>query len=128
MTPQECFDRVVERLRDGTGRAAKVCADGLIDSVCMYLTPDGKKCAIGIFIPDGHEAQNFGGSVFHLVAYYPDIREIFAGINTYSLRVLQGIHDYHGGWTGDVFNERGEAELRRFARDYGLTYTPPSAV
>lgn len=57
---------------------------------CKYLTSDGKKCAIGCFIPDGHTAQFSGISVSHLLDIYPDL---CLPLNNEGLQELQQFHD-----------------------------------
>ena len=60
--------------------------------VCKYLTKDGKKCAVGIFIPDGHEAQMMEGIVKDLLHKYKDLLDILP-LNSNSLLLLQRYHD-----------------------------------
>lgn len=40
---------------------------------CRYLTADGRKCAVGLFIPDGHEAQGYQGAAEDLLARFEDL-------------------------------------------------------
>lgn len=53
--------KIVETIinRDFKGKAAE-------HGQCKYLTEDGRKCVAGLFIPDGHEAQSYDGSVREL--------------------------------------------------------------
>ena len=69
ITPQNVFNAawqafIVERKRPSI--------DG---SRCVYLNNDGDKCAVGLCIPDGHEAQRFTGSVSRLWAKYTNLFE-----------------------------------------------------
>ena len=59
---------------------------------CAYLTKDGKKCAVGIFIPEGHEAQTFAKNVAHLLFKYTDLLDVLP-LNTEMLFLLQKYHD-----------------------------------
>lgn len=123
ITEQEYFDRACERLRDGTGRAIH---DG---RACEYLTKDGRKCVVGIFIPDGHPAQAFTGSVPRLAGRYPDLAGIaFPGdVTGRGLALafrLQGAHDSAKNWEGCKFI--GEPALASIAARFNLTYTPPA--
>lgn len=62
---------------------------------CQYLTEDGRKCAVGLVIPDGHPAQIEGCSARSLYERYPDLVErIPKGMNVADMTTLQGIHDY----------------------------------
>ncbi len=118
MTPQEIFDKVCERLRDGTGQA-------LGEYGCEYLSRKGLKCAVGIFIPDGHPAQNFDGDLGNLFEEYPDSLPDFFGPNIRLLGRLQNVHDAGCSWTGLRFSQRGETHLKCVATDLNLTYREP---
>lgn len=41
--------------------------------LCQYLTKDGKKCAVGLFIPDGHTAQNSEDRAIVILNQYPEL-------------------------------------------------------
>ncbi len=60
---------------------------------CSYLTEEGKKCFVGLFIPDGHEAQSFRGSVGPLLRLYPDLKDLMPTKDEDALNTLQQIHD-----------------------------------
>lgn len=122
ITEQEYFDRVCERLRDGTGPAIEQCNDSF--RRCVYLTTDCLKCAIGIFIPDGHLAQQYLGGALSLAEEFPDL----AGIAWPATRdgldlaeVLQQAHDASPHWDGTVFIAEGALEA--IAAEFGLVYT-----
>lgn len=59
---------------------------------CVYLAPDGNKCAVGCFIPDGHPAQKYPGGVKSLVYEFPDLCRKLP-LHPSSLHLLQNIHD-----------------------------------
>lgn len=59
---------------------------------CRYKAPDGNRCAVGVFIPDNHPAENHGGAVGHILDKYVDLRELMP-LPADSLYILQGIHD-----------------------------------
>jgi hypothetical protein len=120
MTPQEIFDTVVARLNDGTGQAKDHTG------ACKYLEEGtGNKCAVGLFIPDGHDAQNYHGSVSGLVYEYKNCgpRELPALIyyNVDLLSRLQRVHDATGNWFGNTFT--GVGPLKGVAGEYNLSYT-----
>lgn len=115
ITAQEIFDRVVARLRDGTGQAFE-------EGFCRYRTSDGRACAVGIFIPDGEVALEYGGSAFGLLAAYR--REKWAKPlldHGALLKTVQLAHDAGDHWDGSTFNAAGEADLERIAERYLLT-------
>lgn len=59
-----------------------------------YLTDDGKKCAIGLFIPNGHDAQTENTMyVISLVDKYPDLLQCLPSSNLERLRTFQETHD-----------------------------------
>lgn len=65
-------------------------------SQCMYKTEDGRKCFIGLFIPDGHEAQSLKGDVHALLHEYPDLLELMPSYDYDTLDNLQRAHDELG--------------------------------
>jgi hypothetical protein len=110
----------VARLNDGTGQAKDHTG------ACKYLDKGtGNKCAVGLFIPDGHDAQNYYGDVFGLVYKYKNCgpRELPALIyyNTELLNKLQLVHDDIGSWFGNTFTNVGHLKL--VADEYNLSYT-----
>jgi hypothetical protein len=40
---------------------------------CSYLTPDGRKCAVGLTLPEGHECQSDSLRFADLVNGYPEL-------------------------------------------------------
>ena len=42
---------------------------------CSYLTKCGKRCAIGMFIPDDHPGLTYQKGVVSLLQDYPDLKE-----------------------------------------------------
>ena len=60
---------------------------------CQYLTDDGKRCVIGCFIPDGHEALKSGGGVQHILRRYRDLWDYMPTDDIVELRELQVLHD-----------------------------------
>lgn len=101
---QTAFNRVWNHLRTQRKRAA---AHG----TCRYFLPDsGRKCAIGIFIPDGDPAQHSMANVFGLAA-----RLFEPGADRPFLMRLQEAHD---GAHLDKFRAR----LIRVAEVEGLRY------
>lgn len=70
---------------------------GVTVPTCMYLTPDGKKCAIGLFVPDGHRLQTYGNPVqaSRALHMFPDLIEWMPLANSAGLNELQGVHDQY---------------------------------
>lgn len=75
-------------------------AEGLIagqtwaggSKVCVYLTDDGKKCAVGLFIPDDHRGQKFNGDIYELLEEYPELRSHLP-LPPGEMKELQKVHD-----------------------------------
>ena len=92
---------------------------------CMYLTDDGRKCAVGLCIPDGHPAQRAVDTSFDaLVKDFPSLFSITeAQRDEYDLKQFQkALHD--GLVTDDAWRiPRHDREViyRDVAIRYGLT-------
>lgn len=116
LTKQEVFDKVMERFLDHTGRA--------VDErfFCMYKTEDGNKCAVGIFIPDGHDAQDFNGPVEELIEKFPTSlpEEIYAYEDM--MCKFQEVHDDLMSWDENEFTLGGCGKMKRLAEENGLEY------
>lgn len=130
---QEYFDKVCEDL---TGRSfedrALIVNNDTGSMTCVYLDPDtGGKCAIGMFIPDGHPAQNAVCDVGILSGDHPELEGIawpkdpnplknreHAGVALAAK--LQLVHDSELFWDRNGLARRGLSELREIADEYFL--------
>lgn len=93
---------------------------------CSYLTEDGRKCAVGLCIPDGHKAQTIKDIGFSgLVHPFPELwADDVMGLTFTALDIFQNsLHDAHTNYTGDWTSskENREQAYRKVAQDYGLT-------
>ena len=59
---------------------------------CFYLMEDGRKCAVGLFIPDGHESQAYKGTSLELLLKYKDLIDIMP-LEKIGLNMFQRMHD-----------------------------------
>jgi hypothetical protein len=60
---------------------------------CAYRDPkNGNRCAIGCFIPEGHESEKFGNGVASLLVHYPELKNLMP-IQTMGLSNMQRVHD-----------------------------------
>lgn len=75
---------------------------------CMYKTGK-KKCAVGLFIPDGHPGQKVNGSVGLLLSSYPDL-EKYMPMGLIFLKELQDVHD-NGFASNPDSDSRSNAEV-----------------
>lgn len=62
----------------------------VVDGSCLYLNDQGNKCAVGLFIPDGHYAQSYEGDYNNLKNKYPDLKE---KMPLEDMMELQRVHD-----------------------------------
>lgn len=117
MDLQETFDAVVQHLRQQGRRAVDETSNR-----CVYLAPDGSRCAVGALIPDGHPGQHALGAVEDLLDEFPDLRELIAptGDHVALLHWLQLAHDDPASWTSSGLSESGRKRLRGIALSYHL--------
>jgi hypothetical protein len=66
---------------------------------CKYQDHNGNRCAVGCFLPDGHEGFNTTVNVYNLLRKFPDLNDIVP-IKHMALSIMQGVHDECD--TGDV--------------------------
>lgn len=107
---------VLERLRDGTGRAGQSFGT---DFQCQYTDRSGKHCAAGLFIPEGHEAHDFLGAWENVVATFPELS--FGEELDHFIKQWQLIHDDKRHWDDNYFNALGEATVEHFLRAHEVT-------
>lgn len=60
---------------------------------CVHLTDDGKKCALGLFIPDGHPAQREIEPADEILDQYEDLLDILPVKNINFWIKFQEEHD-----------------------------------
>lgn len=61
---------------------------------CRYLMSDGRKCAVGLFIPDGHAGQGITSGFDELVFEHPELGNLMP-LNHASMYKFQTVHDNH---------------------------------
>lgn len=94
---------------------------------CLYLTEDGRKCAVGLALPDGHPTQGSGGTFSVLVRAYPglfslDVLGLVSDGDGELDRFQARLHDSlqeKGKWVQDV-EDRARC-YRVVAKEFGLT-------
>lgn len=96
------------------------------NGACCYLTEDGRKCAVGLVLPDGHEAQRYGCAFNGLVNVHPTLfdtnirRMDMQDLNNFQCELHDGlICDETGEWN-KTLEERKEW-YRGVAAKYNLT-------
>ena len=115
MTRQEIFDKVVAHF--AVQREGAASEDGM----CMYRTPDGRKCAIGALIPDeAYNADCEGAPVSLLFIHYPNMMQA-SGLRSEDQGLLIDLQVAHDGAApGDNFLVDLSLLMRAIARKYGL--------
>jgi hypothetical protein len=104
ITMQEYFDKTVRHLVDQGKRAWGPSPTRPGREQCLYLAPDGTKCAVGAHIPDGHDAQRSPRGIYDLAIAHPDLEgvawpedtEEHDGLQLASR--LQSVHDDENSW------------------------------
>lgn len=101
------IDQILEKIEtDFKGQA-------IVDGVCRYLTGDGRKCAIGLFIPDYYDLLNCDLSIIQLLHNRPELKKYMPSDDISKLSDFQFVHDKctnnylnHGNHLGSWSNER----------------------
>ena len=116
MDRQEVFNKVATHLLTQKSKAQKL-VDDEFRAACYYLMEDGRKCAVGCLLPDGHPGQKLMGTVSNLLWQYPDLAYLWEvdelNNDVWFLTRLQEIHD-------SVDVENWHYQLTQFARDQKL--------
>lgn len=79
---------------------------------CKYKTDDGRKCAIGLFIPERHEGQESESNVLGLLNEYKDLRKHLPSNDIDKLLRFQGLHD-----SGRIYNTFDDFEFTNLSVD-----------
>lgn len=80
-------------------------------TTCLYRTNDGRKCAIGQFIPDENYSHEIEASPPNSISVISRLPKIFKKLNRRFLIRLQKVHD--NGCTEEAMEEN----LERFCTD-----------
>lgn len=75
-------------------RRYKVAATKSVDNrtFCAYLTSNGNKCAVGLFIPTGHIAQKATNAVKRMLHENKDLKKLMP-FELEVLELFQCVHD-----------------------------------
>lgn len=66
--------------------------DGIVHTICEYLSKNGNKCAAGLFIPDGHPSQMINDTIGHKLYKHPDLKTVMP-LDTAGMQAFQDVHD-----------------------------------
>ncbi len=125
-TKQEVFNTVVRGLRKQDAPSIGATAPGLPDvqlgNGCAYRGKGGRRCAVGMLIPDDEYHVSMEGQNVALIAESsPTIHDIMVDVGEKFLCHLQNVHDDCMRVEG-VFNDMVANSFRAIARDNGLEY------
>lgn len=82
------YKKVMEKIKKyNNGRRA--VKPGTKDE-CQYITDDYNRCAIGCFIPDGHNAFDYNLPAHGLLCHFPDLK---AYMPVDDIFTFQRLHD-----------------------------------
>ena len=81
----------IKKYNNGT-RAYDESVNQMSGNGCVYETSNGNRCAVGCFIPDGHEALEFIGGASQLLDEYPELLNAMP-MELDDLARLQSEHD-----------------------------------
>lgn len=68
---------------------------------CVYMTPNGNRCAVGAFIPDDHAGLRLYGTAMLLLGQYPGLLEFMPFDDVAALTAMQRAHDQCRNDQGD---------------------------
>lgn len=90
-------ETVIKHITDNFKGKAMI-GGGPLGKTCVYLTSTGRKCAVGLFIPDGHEAQQYSGTSVLMIEAHPDLADKMP----LSKRALYDFQTRHDGMDEDL--------------------------
>ncbi len=90
LTAREVYDRLVE-----TSRAGRFPAIDETTAVCTYRAPDGRRCAVGLFLPDDAYTPDLeGSSIEDIRAKHPSVYACLPrALSISDWRACQTAHD-----------------------------------
>jgi hypothetical protein len=90
---------------------------------CMYRSPNGGKCAVGLFIPDNEYKPEMDSDFWGINVRRLNVRFklLISDANEDFLKKMQDIHDFKSNDTQDVFYQYVKDQMEEYARDHGLT-------
>lgn len=108
VTKQQYYDLLVKTSEAGGFPSVYIHPVDHVMTGCAYLARDGKKCVVGLLMPDGHPAQQSGHYFRTLLERTPDLANIIPeGMKADDLHDLQTIHDsMKHGWNHEEFLQR----------------------
>ena len=108
---QEVFDTVVAHARKQKARAIDPKSH-----MCAYRTPDGKKCFIGVLIPD----SKYNPRIENKGVFAEDIKALLPfSLNAKEHKFLGDLQQIHDSYVVEEWEEKFE----EVADEWGLSYS-----
>lgn len=122
---QEVFNTVAEHLlRQGAKSGVPSSFCGMNRFSCRYRAPDGKRCAIGICVPDDVYSENWENTTIRTVAKDDPLRYAKVFGTEVSSDLLEQLQECHDEFAVEAWPTR----LRTLARYYNLQLPPSLAA
>jgi hypothetical protein len=114
MTKREYFDLLVRTSAAGLFPAVEESEESTGFVGCRYRTPDGRKCAGGLLIPDEDYDEVMEGRMIITVLERWDLKDhVPEGMTPEDLSFVQGAHDSRARLRTDWDHEEFVADLLR---------------
>lgn len=123
ITLQRVFDLAWHRFIVLVGQPAVEFSDSMGRYACRYVCADGRKCAIGLALPEGHDMQRTNQTADALVRVHPELWDLSQKeINAFG-RIQAELHDNMvdkdtGEWAVPLFERR--AVYEKIALEFDL--------
>lgn len=122
---QEIFNKAWQHFIVEDGLPASEYNQAIDMYSCKYLTDKGRKCAVGLSIPEGHSAQYYNGNFSEIIILYPDL---FSDLVNFDEEIIDNFQYYLHDNLTDISNgqwrftkKQRKNKYLAVAREYGLT-------
>lgn len=115
MTLQEYFDKTVKHLAE-----QKTASVG--STSCMYEDEAGRRCAVGVHIPDGHPGLKFEGDIYELLAAFPDLQGVACPREEIGIELAHNLQVAHDAALIDDEDSEDDKDPLQVLKDH-LRYT-----
>lgn len=108
------LEDTVKYYSEDVSRRAVVNTVGIKECRCLYRTKDGKKCAIGRFIPDEKYFSGMEGMCLSNYNLYENIDKEIRNLNNHDgsfLKAIQTLHDIENFWSAKGLTKEGKEKV-----------------
>lgn len=96
-TKAKMIEAIQTKMLDHVSAAWSVKSESML---CAYQAPDGNRCAVGVFMPDGHSGLGLKGGAGELLDTYPDLIPVMP-LPPVGLSSMQAAHDTFNNTSAD---------------------------